>query len=77
VESEFSMAARAEIARSYAQKYAKAPKALKSLILDEVCGLTGWSKDNARRRLTARAKDPPGQAGPQAGSAARLAPLLV
>ncbi|MDR2253924.1 MAG: ATP-binding cassette domain-containing protein [Bifidobacteriaceae bacterium] len=61
------MAARAEIARSYAQKYAKAPKALKSLIRDEVCGLTRWSRDNARRRLTARAKEPPGRRGRKPG----------
>lgn len=65
------MAARAEITRKYARSYAQAPKALKSQILDQVCGVTGWSRDNARRRLVARASAPPGarrtRPGPKPG----------
>jgi hypothetical protein len=29
-------------------------------MLDEVVSVTGWSRDNARRRLVAAAKSPPG-----------------
>jgi hypothetical protein len=29
-------------------------------MLDEVVSVTGWSRDNARRRLVAAAKPPPG-----------------
>ncbi|MDR1427737.1 MAG: hypothetical protein LBJ08_08290 [Bifidobacteriaceae bacterium] len=53
------MAARAEITRRYAQAYAKAPKTLKGEILDTVCELIGWSRDNARRRLRTKASAPP------------------
>jgi IS30 family transposase len=72
VENEFSMAARAEITRRYAQAYVKASKALKGEILDTVCELTGWSRDNARRRLRTKAFAPPRtrrtQPGPKPGS---------
>lgn len=65
------MAARAEITRKYARSYAQASKALKSQVLDQVCEVTGWSRDNARRRLTARAAAPPGtqrsRPGPKPG----------
>lgn len=40
-----------EIAGKYAQAYAKAPKKDKGWILDELCSVTGWSRDNAHRRL--------------------------
>jgi len=45
------MAARAEITKRYAQAYAKADKKTKTTILDHVVDVTGWSRDNARRRL--------------------------
>jgi transposase InsO family protein len=61
------MAARAEITKRYAEAYARAPKALKSQILDTVCELAGWSRDNARRRLNARAKEPPRRRGARPG----------
>lgn len=51
--------ARAEITMKYAGAYAKASKKGKGRILDEVCVVTGWSRDNVRRRLRAVAKRPP------------------
>jgi hypothetical protein len=52
VGSKLSMAARAEITKKYATGYARADKKTKGLILDQVMGVTGWSRDNARRRLS-------------------------
>ncbi|WP_237707597.1 DDE-type integrase/transposase/recombinase [Serinicoccus profundi] len=37
-----------------------AGKKVRGQILDEVVSVTGWSRDNARRRLRAAAKSPPG-----------------
>jgi hypothetical protein len=65
------MRARAEIAKRYATEYARAPKHVKSQILDEVVRVTDWSRDNARRRLTAKASAPPGRRrkpGPRPGA---------
>ena len=53
--------ARAEITGKYARVYTRASKKDKGRILDEVCAVTGWSRDNARRRLVAAAKRPPGR----------------
>lgn len=38
----------------------KAPKKDQGQILDQAVGVTGWSRDNARRRVTAAAKRSPG-----------------
>ena len=54
------MASRAEITSRYAKAYAKASKKDKVRILDQVVEVTGWSRDNARRRLSAAAAGPPG-----------------
>lgn len=54
------MTSRAEITSKYARAYAKAAKKDKGRILDEAVGVTGWSRDNARRRLTAAASRSPG-----------------
>lgn len=54
------MTSRAEVTTRYAKQYVKASKADKGRILEQVVGVTGWSRDNARRRLTAAAKRPPG-----------------
>lgn len=54
------MTSRAEITSKYAKAYVKARKEDKGWILDEVVGVTGWSRDNARRRLTGAAKRRPG-----------------
>lgn len=53
-----SMAARAEITARFAQAYVKAGKRAKGRMLDEVVAVTGWSRDNARRRLVAAAQPP-------------------
>ena len=54
------MASRAEITRRYAKAYARASKRDKGRILDQVVEVTGWSRDNARRRLATAATRPPG-----------------
>lgn len=54
------MASRAEVTTKYAKAYAKASKKDKGRVLDQVVAVTGWSRDNARRRLVAAAKRPPG-----------------
>lgn len=54
------MASRAEITTRYAKAYVKAGKGERGRILDQVVEVTGWSRDNARRRLTAAASQPPG-----------------
>jgi hypothetical protein len=56
--SGLSMASRAEITAKFARAYVKASKADKRRILDQVVEVTGWSRDNARRRLTAAARPP-------------------
>ena len=50
---------------------AKASKKDKGRMLDEVCSVTGWSRDNARRRLVAAAGRPPGRGRPEPGGRAR------
>ena len=54
------MGSRAEVTTRYAKAYAKAAKKDKGRVLDQVVAVTGWSRDNARRRLVAAAKAPPG-----------------
>ncbi len=54
------MQSRAEVTTRYAKAYARASKKDKGRILDEVIGVTGWSRDNARRRLAAAARQAPG-----------------
>lgn len=56
--SGLSMPCRAEITAKYARGYVKAAKADKGRILDQVVRVTGWSRDNARRRLRAAAGRP-------------------
>lgn len=53
------MVARAEITAKYARAYAKASKKDKGRLLDEVVAVTGWSRDNARRRLAKAAAPRP------------------
>lgn len=66
------MRSRVEVTTRYAKAYAKASKVDKGLVLDQVVGVTDWSRDNARRRLVAAAKSPPG-AGRQVARAPRKA----
>lgn len=58
--SGLSMTSRAEITTKYAKAFVKASKKNKGQILDQVVEVTGWSRDNARRRLTSAAKRSPG-----------------
>lgn len=55
------MGSRAEVTSRFAKAYAKASKKDKGRVLDEVVAVTGWSRDNARRRLARAAKEPPGR----------------
>jgi hypothetical protein len=50
-----SMAARREITKKYAREYQRADKTGKSRLLDELTGVTGWSRDHARRAIRAAA----------------------
>jgi hypothetical protein len=68
------MRSRAEITKWYAAEYAKAGKKAKGLVLDEVCSVTGWSRANARRRLAAKAKEPPGRGGAGGAGAGKPQP---
>ena len=54
------MQSRAEVTSKYAKAYLKAPKKDKGRLLGQVVAVTGWSRDNARRRLVAAARRPPG-----------------
>ncbi len=54
------MRSRAEVTTRYARAYVKASKKGKGRVLDEVVSVTGWSRDNARRRLVAAARSRPG-----------------
>lgn len=53
-----SMSARQEITRKEAQAYAKATKKDKGIILDRLVAEVGWSRANARRRLSTALKAP-------------------
>ncbi len=60
MESGLSMRSRAEVTSRFAKAYAKASKKDKGRLLDQVVEVTGWSRDNARRRLSAAAVASPG-----------------
>lgn len=54
------MRSRAEVTTKCAMRYAKASKKGRGQMLDQVIEVTGWSSDNARRRLRAAASNRPG-----------------
>lgn len=68
---ELSMRARVEITAKYARAYAKASKKDKGRLLGEVVAVTGWSRDNARRRLAAAAVPRPRTVTPAKRTRAR------
>jgi len=51
-----SMAARHEITKKYAREYAGAAKKERGRMLDELVGVSGWSRANARRAIAAASK---------------------
>lgn len=61
------MRSRAEVTTRYAKAHVQAGKKQRGQILDQVVAVTGWSRDNARRGLTAAAKAPPGPGRQVAG----------
>src|SRR5674476_383782 len=73
--NELSMQSRAEVTTKYAMSYVKASKKDKGRILDEVVGVTGWWRDNARRGLTAATRWR--QAGRDQGEEAAGAEVLL
>lgn len=54
------MTVRAEVTSRYARAHVQASKTDQGRVLDAVVGVTGWSRDTARRRLLAAAAHPPG-----------------
>ncbi len=61
------MTSRAEVTSRYAKAYVKASKKDKGRVLDAVVEVTGWSRDNARRRLVAADVALCGAVGGEAG----------
>jgi len=57
------MSSRADVTTKYAKAYAGASKKDNGLVLDQVVAVTGWSRDDASRRLVAAVKRPPGLVG--------------
>lgn len=57
--SDLSMATKVEITKKYARAYARVSNKERGRLLDEVTAITDWSRDNARRRLSAAAKPGP------------------
>ncbi|MCI0636099.1 MAG: integrase [Actinobacteria bacterium] len=53
-----TMAERRSVTRTMAKRYRRVTKTRKSSMLDELCALTGWSRDHARRVLRAEASAP-------------------
>lgn len=50
------MAARKEITSKHATAFISASKAKKRVLLNQVCEVTGWSRENPRRRLSEAVK---------------------
>lgn len=72
--NDVSMTSRAEVTTRYAKAYAKAAKKDKGWILDEVVGVTRWSRDNARGREAAARRR---EAGPEEAEETTVAEVLL
>lgn len=68
-----SMGERKAVTRELVARYRRASKKDKGLILSELCALTGWHRDHARRALRAVAARPPARRGAPRVVAARKA----
>jgi hypothetical protein len=59
-----TMAERKAVTKTIARRYGRSNKTEKAVMLDELCALTGWTRDHARRALRVAAKEgaPPARA---------------
>ncbi|WP_345208910.1 transposase family protein, partial [Fodinibacter luteus] len=48
---ELTLAARRQITKAQVERYRNGTKAEKSVVLDAVCGVTGWHRDHARKAM--------------------------
>jgi hypothetical protein len=67
---ELSMGQRKAVTKAIARRYARASKADKGKILDELCATTGWHRNHARKALGAALR--PRVVKPRAASTADL-----
>ncbi len=70
-----SLAERKAVTRELARRYAASSKSEKGRLLDELCGLTGWSRRHARRALTQPMPSPRRRKAPVVYDDAVVAPL--
>jgi hypothetical protein len=53
------LAVRRRVTATLVNKYVKAPKAEKSVVLDQLCEVNGWHRDHAGKALRQAAAGPP------------------
>lgn len=62
---ELELAVRRRVTAAMVRKYRKGTKAEKALVLDQLCAVTGWHRDHARKALRVAMAAPPGPAPPR------------